>query len=84
MARYGQDLEIPPDQITGRDLSPWHVVTIECGNCGHGRVVDHRLLRRGNRGGKLLSQLNWRCEWCRKTSADVKHIIRIMKLPRNF
>jgi hypothetical protein len=32
-------LEIPADQIAGRDLCAWRVVTVEC-ECGHDRVVD--------------------------------------------
>jgi hypothetical protein len=84
MARYGQDLEIPADQISGRDLCAWHVVTVECGNCLHGRVVDHRLLKRGNHADKLSGLIDWKCEWCGKTSADVRHTVRVVKLPRNF
>lgn len=74
---------IPPNEITGADLRPWHVVTIECGGCGHGRVVDHRWLQRGSRAAKTLDRLNWRCEYCGKTSAEVRHVIRVVKLPRN-
>jgi uncharacterized Zn finger protein len=75
---------IPPDEITGHDLMPWHVVTIECGGCGHGRVVDHRLVQRRGRGFKPLSRLNWKCGRCGRTSADVQHVIRVVKLPRNY
>jgi lysyl-tRNA synthetase class I len=76
------NLEIPADQITGDELCPWHVVTIEC-ECGHGHVVDHRLLKRGDRGKKPLSRLNWRCDWCHRTSTEARQIVRVMKLPRN-
>jgi hypothetical protein len=79
-----RDLEIPSDQITGRELRDWHVVTIACGHCYHGRVVDHRLLKRGERGTKPLSKLHWRCEWCKKTSGEVQHIVRVVRLPRNI
>jgi len=75
---------IPPGEITGNKLQPWHIVTIECGGRGHGRVIDHRLVQRRGRGSKPLSKLNWKCEWCGRTSADVQHVIRIVKLPRNL
>ena len=75
---------IPPDQITARELMPWHVVTVECGNCPNGRVIDPRWLKRAHRADKLLSQVNWRCERCGMTSAEVRHVIRIVPLPRNY
>jgi uncharacterized Zn finger protein len=57
---------------------------VECGGCGNGRVVDHRLVQRRGRGSKLLSRLNWKCERCGRTSAEVQHDIRVVKLPRNY
>jgi len=75
---------IPPDEITGDELQPWHIVTIEGGGGAQGRVVDHRLVQRRGRGSKRLSKLNWKCEWCGRTSTDVSHVIRIVKLPRNY
>jgi hypothetical protein len=74
-------VSIPPNEIRGRDLHQWHIVIVECCFCRVARIMEHRRLQDARHRDRLLGEMKFWCERCRRGGA---HRVTVTVAPKHY